>query len=184
MPLVSDRPGVGVIRERLLNVAMDKYLFQFHGNARPIDKIVESGRVRGLRFIKTETREGKVHDLAGTEFEVHAPLVISSIGSIPEPIAGIPMKGELYVWRDWDRGELNWESPVHGLGNVITGKGNIVVSRKHAQEIGKIILAKLKTLPSLAEEQYQRLMGKVRARQQAVGYDGNYASWTQTCDRP
>ena len=40
------------------------------------------------------------------------PMVISSIGSIPRPIEGIPTKGELYHYDSWDTGE------VHGLPGV------------------------------------------------------------------
>jgi ferredoxin/flavodoxin---NADP+ reductase len=168
------------IRERLLNIAMDKYLFRFQGNSRPIDNIIENNHLVGLKFIKTEIKDGKVIDLPNSEFEIRSPLTISSVGSTPEPITGIPMKGEFYVWRDWDHGELESDKEVFGIGNVVTGKGNIMVSRKHGQTISKYILEeKLKNIPPLSEEQQGALVNKITARQQVVGYEGDYAAWIQ-----
>jgi hypothetical protein len=63
--------------------------------------------------------------------------VISSIGSIPEPIPAIPMKGELFAFTDWDVGRLDGYPAVFSVGNVVTGKGNIVASRKHAARVSE-----------------------------------------------
>ena len=68
-------------------------------------------------------------------FERRGAYVISSIGSIPEPIPGIPMKGELFAFTDWDVGRLDGYPSVFSVGNVVTGKGNIVASRKHAAQV-------------------------------------------------
>jgi hypothetical protein len=61
--------------------------------------------------------------------------VISSIGSIPQPISGIGMTGELFNFTDWDTGRLPDFPTVFSVGNVVTGKGNIVASRKHAERV-------------------------------------------------
>jgi hypothetical protein len=68
-------------------------------------------------------------------------LVISSIGSIPKPIDGIPTKGELYHYDSWDTGEVHGLPGVFGLGNVLTGKGNIKDSRANAIEIIEKVVA-------------------------------------------
>jgi hypothetical protein len=67
--------------------------------------------------------------------------VISSIGSIPEPIPGIPTKGELFAFTDWDVGRLDGYPSLFSVGNVVTGKGNIVASRKHAAQVYEDALA-------------------------------------------
>ena len=69
-------------------------------------------------------------------FERRGAYVISSIGSIPEPLEGVPMRGELFDFSDWDLGRLDAFPTVFATGNVATGKGNIVASRKHAQHVG------------------------------------------------
>ena len=61
--------------------------------------------------------------------------MISSIGSIPEPIPGIPTRGELFHFVDWDLGRLEGRPTVFSAGNIVTGKGNIVASRKHSREV-------------------------------------------------
>ena len=70
-------------------------------------------------------------------FERRGSCIFSSIGSIPEAIAGIDMKGELFDFSDWDIGRLDAYPTVFSVGNVVTGKGNIVASRKHAARVSE-----------------------------------------------
>jgi len=118
--------------------------------------------------------------------------VISSIGSIPEEIPGIPMKGELFAFSDWELGRLADWPTVFSAGNVVTGKGNIVASRKHASQVAERMVEDLRDQaaalaeqvaeavaerPPLAPDALRELEARVRARQEAVGYTGDYASW-------
>jgi ferredoxin/flavodoxin---NADP+ reductase len=159
-------------RERLLDVAQKKFYFKVQPQCRPT----------GYMTVKTKINGGNVEDEPGSEFEVKSPLVISSIGSIPQPIKGIPQRKELYTWKDLEKGTLDKEgnTPVYGVGNVVTGKGNILVSRKHSQKIIKYILDDI--LPGLGKSKVDAnsansIDSKVKDRQSQVGYDGNYASW-------
>jgi len=72
--------------------------------------------------------------------ELRAPLVISSIGSIPEPIAGIAQDGALYRYADAAIGRLEGYDNVFCVGNVITGKGNIIASRRHSIEVSEKLI--------------------------------------------
>jgi hypothetical protein len=90
----------------------------------------------GLRFRRTQIENGRVV-MQDETFDVRAPAIISSIGSIPEPIKGIDMRGELFDFKDWDIGKLEGYPTVFSVGNVVTGKGNIVASRKHATQVSK-----------------------------------------------
>jgi len=47
------------------------------------------------------------------------------------------MKGELFDFSDWDTGRLDPYPTVFSVGNVVTGKGNIVASRKHAARVSE-----------------------------------------------
>jgi len=194
-------------RGRLLQKAMDKYLFRFEPLSAPESLIVEEGRVVGLRLQRTRIENGRVVG-AGESYERRGAYVISSIGSIPEPIAGIEMKGELFDFSDWDIGRLPGYPNLFSVGNVVTGKGNIVASRKHA---GQVCEAAIESFLGLtgehgAEAQLagadaalaaraetisdeigraarpspqtaQSIFERVRARQQAVGYRGDLQSW-------
>src|SRR5690606_36649533 len=50
-------------------------------------------------------------------------------------IPAIRTRGELYDFDDWQRGTLRGLERVYGLGNVLTGKGNIRDSRENAAVI-------------------------------------------------
>ena len=45
------------------------------------------------------------------------------------------MKGELFDFADWDGGRIDGFPTLFSVGNVVTGKGNIVASRKHARQV-------------------------------------------------
>lgn len=124
-------------RARLLEKAQEKYLFHVEPLAAPDALIVEDGRLVGLRFRRTRVEPDGRLVATDETFERRGPYVISSIGSIPEPIPQIAMKGELFAFSDWDTGRLEGYPTVFSVGNVVTGKGNIVASRKHAAEVSE-----------------------------------------------
>jgi ferredoxin/flavodoxin---NADP+ reductase len=123
-------------RGSILKKAMEKYRFQVEPLAAPDGLLVEGDRLVGLRFRRTKMEGGKLVSTDET-FERRGPYVISSIGSIPEPIPAIPMKGELFAFTDWNVGRLDGFPSVFSVGNVVTGKGNIVASRKHAAHVSE-----------------------------------------------
>jgi hypothetical protein len=47
------------------------------------------------------------------------------------------MKGELLDFADWGAGRIDGFPTLFSVGNVVTGKGNIVASRKHATQVSK-----------------------------------------------
>jgi len=128
-------------RVKIMDRVIRKYFVKFEELSRPLETLADGDRLSGIRFQKTEVVDGRVRGLEGTEFDVHAPMVISSIGSIPRPIDGIPTKGELYYYDSWDTGEVHGLPGVFGLGNVLTGKGNIRDSRANAIEIIEKVVA-------------------------------------------
>ena len=148
MPLASaDNPTpeqqakLEAARAKIMDRVMRKYLVSFEPLCRPIEILSAGDRVTGIRFRRTEVVEGRVRDVEGSEFDAHAPMVISSIGSIPAPIDGIPTEGELYRFDDRETGEVHGLPGVFGLGNVLTGKGNIKDSRQSAIEITEEVVA-------------------------------------------
>ena len=124
----------GAVREKMVGILAQKYLVRVRDCHAAVAPIVDGDRMLGLRFRKTELRDGKLVEIPGSEYEVRAPLVVSSIGSVPEPMPGVPTRGELYDYANWTTGELRGLRGVYGLGNVLTGKGNIKDSRDNARE--------------------------------------------------
>jgi NADPH-dependent glutamate synthase beta subunit-like oxidoreductase len=172
----------GLVRRKLLQNFLDKYLFIFHERHAPVGLIVEGDRLVGLKFAETEVKEGKAVLKSGTEKEVRAPLVISSIGSIPEPVQGIEMKGELYRIKDENTGEVEGLPGVFALGNAVTGKGNIQVSFKHGRLVGLHVCDYLRGRPALPPTNVAAIEAKVKSLQEKVGYSGDYKEWiTKAC---
>lgn len=218
MPLMDAPDGadaarvtkVELARKRMLEKALEKYLFHVEPLASPEGLIVDGDRLVGLRFRRNRFENGKLVS-TGETFERRGPYVVSSIGSIPEPIPGIPTKGELFDFRDPSWGLLPGHDHVFSVGNVVTGKGNIVASRKHATSVSQAaieaflgigsdgahtgeealadsirddaaaqaaeVAAKVEPLPLLPAEQVAAILGRVKQRQQAVGYSGDLTAW-------
>ena len=127
-------------RVKILTRVCDRFLVNFEPQSVHSGPIIEDGRLCGLQIQKTRLEGRKVIPLPETERAWRSDLVISSIGSIPLGIEGIPMRGELYAFQNWDTGSLSDDLRVFGLGNVLTGKGNIRSSRKNSQEVSARVL--------------------------------------------
>ena len=97
--------------------------------------ILENGRLAGLKLAETKVEGRRAEPVPGSEHELRAPLVISSIGSVPEMIPGIAMKGEYYTFKDEVLPQYSGCDRVFGVGNVVTGQGNIRVSLVHSREV-------------------------------------------------
>ena len=197
MPLVSMpddanekvRAKIEKTRAHMLEKAVSKYLFKVRPLRAPLALVIENERVVGMRFAITKMEGGKLVTTSDTE-EVRGSQVISSIGSIPEPLEGVPQKGELYAYSDWDLGRLPDFPTLFSAGNVVTGKGNIVDSRKHARHVGQHVrdeylklAGDVRAQPPLGAEKREALLKRVRARQEKVGYRG-YAPWIAAARPP
>ena len=128
------------VREKILNNYRSKYLFNVAANHVPVDKIVEGDQLVGLIFQETEVTNGKVRGIAGSEKEIRFPYVISSIGSLPDIIPGIPACGSTYEIEDEVFCRLSCYSNVFALGNAVTGRGNIKESLDHGREIAQNVI--------------------------------------------
>ena len=194
-------------RAKILDKAQRKYLFEFEPQRVPTGLIIDDGRMVGVQMSHSEVADGQVRTLPDSASPVRAELTISSIGSIPEQILGIPAKGEVYAYIDAKVGLLDdGPTAVYAAGNVLTGKGNIKDSlesgtfvgihvaesylglngdepplaegaRKEAREQGEQIASSMNSRSGLAPEQVAEVMRRVRERQRAVGYEGDYRAW-------
>lgn len=172
------------LRQRMIRNWQEKYLFKFVECHMPVDKIVENDRLAGLVFQKTEVVGGRVKPIPDAFVEVRSPVVVSSIGSIPEPIEGVPWQGNVFDVMDEATGRITGFENVFALGNAVTGRGNIKESRSHSITVADYVLEHF--LPSSegagaqarrSAAQIAEIIERVRERQKAVGYDGNYEAW-------
>ncbi|HEY5622907.1 MAG TPA: hypothetical protein VIV14_04025, partial [Gammaproteobacteria bacterium] len=69
-------------RTRIMEKVMRKFLVKLEECCVPIAPIEEDGRLAGLVFRRTAVEDGRLREVAGSDFEARAPLVVSSIGSL------------------------------------------------------------------------------------------------------
>lgn len=195
------------VRQKMLRLARDKYLFRVQDRRLTTGLVIEDGRVKGLRVTETRIEGRKAEPIPGTEHELRAPLVISSIGSVPEVLPGIAMKGEYYTFTDEDLPRYAGNDRVFGVGNVVTGQGNIRVSLVHSQKVTNHLVENymtgtgrnsggshasaewrgaaqahavregLHSLPALTSGEVGALERRIHAIQERVGYTSDYDSW-------
>ncbi len=184
------REKIAKSRQRVLEKAMEKYLFKLEPLLSPAGLLVEGERLVGLRFARTRMDDGKLV-VTDESVDVRGPMTISSIGSSPEPLVGIELRGELYGFDDWELGRMGEYPTLFSVGNVVTGKGNIVASRKHARRVGKFMVddyfalaEEVRKFSPLRDGQREQILERVRARQREVRYSGDYACWIESVTPP
>ena len=122
-------------RQKMLRLAQDKYLFRVQDRRVATGLLIEDGRLVGLKVAETKVNGRKAEPVAGTEYELRAPMIISSIGSVPEKIPGVAMRGEYYDFSHESLPRYGESDHVFGVGNVVTGQGNIRSSLLHSEEV-------------------------------------------------
>lgn len=128
------------VSRKLLDNYVAKFLFRFEGRCVPKAIIEENGIFSGMSFQRVDIQEGKLVELTGQTFDFVTNLLISSIGSLPKTTPGLPIVSNFlnthseYDWR------VEGFDNVFAVGNVVTGRGNILESRKHGREITDLII--------------------------------------------
>lgn len=168
---------VEATRAKILDMAQAKFRFIFKERHLAKEMIIENDRLVGLIMKRTRVEGRKAFPLEGTELEVRHPLFISSIGSIPEPIEGLEMTGAFYKFDDWDLGIYGPKENVFGVGNAVTGQGNIAISVRHARTVAEHIMGEFEQKAPLSESKVHELLDRVKTRQAEVGYEGDYKAW-------
>lgn len=166
------------VRVKLLNNMQSKYLFNYEPLKIPVDVVIEEGRVRGVVFLDTEVENGRVRSLPGTERVYRGPIVVSSIGSLPEVIPGLSGEDGMFTIEDYDTGKLSGLEDVFALGNAVTGRGNIKASRNHGRQVVRHLIDDvLSRKEGLPAEKIEEVRGLIKEWQQRSGYGGDYSSW-------
>lgn len=127
------------VTEKLLKNYQSKYLFNFEQLCVPKSFEEQDGWLSGMVFQRVTPKNGQ---LIGTDeiCTFNTRMVISSIGSLPEQLPSIPYKGSyLKTYGEYGH-RVEGFSNVFAIGNVVTGKGNILDSKKHGREITEKIM--------------------------------------------
>jgi len=161
-------------RRKILNNTQEKFLFNMLECTQPVNLDIIDGKLEGLEVIKNEIVDNKPKPVEDSNQILKANTIISSIGSLPEPIDGIPMDGSTYDIIDEDSGKFNNLDKVHGMGNAVTGKGNIKASRISAKTVGDLTIDLIKDIDS---DSVDSINNKVKEWQECSSYNGNYFEW-------
>jgi NADPH-dependent glutamate synthase beta subunit-like oxidoreductase len=122
------------VSKKLLENYVDKFLFKFEPRCTPKSIIEKGGKFKGMVFQKLDIQEGKLVEVEGQTIEFYTDLVISSIGSLPKETPSLPIAGNmLKTYGDLGSRVEGFEN-VFAVGNVVTGRGNILESRKHGRQ--------------------------------------------------
>jgi ferredoxin--NADP+ reductase len=122
-----------LVRAKILAKCQKKFLFEVRTQRLVKEVVIEDGRLTGVVIQETAVEGRRATPVEGSEHVIKTSLVVSSIGSIPEPLEGVEMNGSYYKFKDWDTGEYEPLPGVFAAGNVVTGQGNIVASLEHGR---------------------------------------------------
>ena len=161
-------------RRKILNNTLDKFLFKVAECTQPVGLSYEDNMLNGIEVIENEIIDGKLIAKENSNKILKGNTFISSIGSLPEPIQGIPMDGSTYNIIDEDSGKFDELDKVHGMGNAITGKGNIKASRVSAKNVGDLTID---LIHHIDQKIIDNIDLKVKEWQSKSSYDGNYFEW-------
>lgn len=130
------------VSEKLLNKYLEKYLFEFVPLSIPVNFTEKNGKLSGVIFQKVTVENGKIKPLEDSLFEIKTDLLISSIGSLPEQIKGLQYEYSSLKMRDEADYHVYGYGNVFAVGNAVTGKGNILESKKHGKQMTELIMDK------------------------------------------
>ncbi len=165
-----------IARRKVLSNMKDKYLFDVLECTQPIDIVVEDEKLVGLKTISNEVLNGKLVPIENSEKIINADIFISSIGSLPEPIKGVPMNGSTYDILDKESGKFNDYEKLHGMGNAITGQGNIKASRVSAKTVSDLTID---LIDDIDKNVVEKIDLKVKEWQSKSSYSGDYFEWKE-----
>jgi NADPH-dependent glutamate synthase beta subunit-like oxidoreductase len=129
-----------IVSEKLLQKYAENFMFKFIPLSSPLDKIEKDGKLQGIVFHKNKMVNSELIPLKKDKFILNTPLLISSIGSLPEKIIGLPYHRSTLKMKDSNDYSVYGFSNVFAVGNAVTGRGNIQESKKHGNLITNKII--------------------------------------------
>jgi len=129
-----------IVSQRILDNYREKFHFNFIPEATPILFKEENDKLTGLVLHKFETKDnGKLVQIPGETEVIYTDQVISSIGSIPDKIVGIPYDGDS-IQAYGEQSVISGYKNVFAIGNAVTGKGNIKTAKDHGSMVTKKLM--------------------------------------------
>ena len=128
------------VSDKLLTNYKNKFLFTFEPLSVPVAVTGENGELTGMTFQRVKSENGKLIDIPGDTYEFKTDMIISSIGSLPQDTPSLPLKGSMLKTFGEFGCRVEGYDNVFAIGNVVTGRGNILESKKHGRKITETII--------------------------------------------
>lgn len=139
------------VSKKLLERYKEKYHFQFLPERVPCGFISDENGLNGIKLQRVKAINGKIESIPGAIETLSTKMIISSIGSVPEPIDGLEYHGySLKMKGDGDYHVQGFDN-VFAIGNAVTGRGNIIESKQHGRKMTERIINKHLTQDALEE---------------------------------
>ena len=114
-----------------------------------------------MQFQRVDIIDGKLIEIDGDVFDFPTELLVSSIGSLPKETPSLPIAGN-YLRTEGKHGvQVEGFDNVFAVGNVVTGRGNILESRKHGREITDLIIDEHLTKEDPMADKYEDIFRNI-----------------------
>ena len=130
------------VSEKLLSKYLEKYLFEFIPLSIPVDFTEKDNKLTSVIFQNVASENGKIKLIDESFFEIKTDMLISSIGSVPEKMEGLQYDYSSLKMRDEADYHVFGYDNVFAVGNAVTGRGNIMESKKHGKQMTELIIDK------------------------------------------
>lgn len=195
------------VSQQLLEKYQEKYLFNFEPLTLPLSFSAKNGNISEIQFQRVRQEGRKLIPVEGDILSYPTELVISSIGSIPEKLNSVPSQDEMID----THGELSCRvagfDNVFAIGNAVTGRGNILESKRHGRNTTERIIdthldplaekfkdwfdevksgvesnvdeitTALSNTAVQSDEVIEKMLDKSRKLQVRAGYNSSYRDW-------
>lgn len=146
-----------VVSNKLLQKYAENFFFKFIPLASPIAAIEKDDVLQSVVFQRNRLENGKLIPVKDETLTVKTPMLISSIGSLPEEINGLPYAGATLKMVSENGYRVTGFSNVFAIGNAVTGKGNIQDSKSHGSSMTNKIIDEHLQSDDLLEEWLQNI---------------------------
>lgn len=150
------------VSNKLLNKYAENFFFKFIPLASPIEKIEKNDTLQGIVFQRNKIEDNRLIPIKGDTFSLQTPLLLSSIGSLPEEIKGLPYEGATLKMMSQNGYRVAGFSNVFAIGNAVTGKGNIQDSKSHGSLMTNKIIDEHLQSDDFLEEWLQNINTNVK----------------------
>ncbi len=128
------------VSEKIINRYVEKFLFEFIPLSIPFDFSENKDKLKSVVFQRVISVNGNIEPIEDSFFEIETEMLISSIGSVPEKIEGLPYDFSSLKMMDEAHYRVFGYENVFAIGNAITGRGNIFESKKHGKQMTELII--------------------------------------------